>query len=48
MFNQRKHLMKITMESLRFSDTQIQQKHVFINESLTATNHYILKYAHYK
>ena len=48
MFNQRKHLMKITMESLGFTDAQIQGKHIFINESLTATNRYILKYAHYK
>ena len=33
--------MKITMESLGLSDTQIQDKHVFVNENLTATNHYI-------
>ena len=31
--------MKITMESLGLSDTQIQDKHVFVNEHLTATNH---------
>ena len=31
--------MKITMESLGLSDTQIQDKHAFVNERLTATNH---------
>ena len=48
MFNQRKHPMKITMESLGFTDAQIPDKHIVINESLTATNRYILKYADYK